>query len=292
MLSRVLIASDGSEATDHMMDCAKDLVRVGGRRATLVHVFHVRNVGGLSEQLKQAMLPRLEAQRKILEAAGLKVVKVETPVGIPFVEINRLALEQRADLIVVGSLGASLIGDVLLGSTAYSVIRTAEIPVLLIRIEVAEGATDGARCRALCTGLFRHILFPTDFSDTAERALACLEYIARETRSEVTLLHVQDQTKLERHLKHKLDEFNEIDTRRLEGVKARLEQDGATRVHVDIPYGHPSAVILDRAGANDFTLILMGSNGRGAVKELFLGGVANNVARYAPLPVLFVPAVR
>jgi len=291
MLSRVLIASDGSEATDHMMDCAKDLVRLGARQATLVHVFHVRNVGGLYEQLKQSMLPRLEAQRKILEEAGLQV-KVETPVGIPFVEINRLAVERRADLIVLGSLGASLIGDVLLGSTAYSVIRTAAIPVLLIRIEVAEGTTDGARCRALCAGLFRHILFPTDFSDTAERALACLEYIARETRPEVTLLHVQDQTKIERHLKHKLDEFNEIDTRRLEGVKARLEQEGATRVHVDIPYGRPNAVILDRAGANDFTLILMGSNGRGAVKELFLGGVANNVARYAPLPVLFVPAVR
>ena len=147
MLSRVLIASDGSEATDHMMDCAKDLVSVGARQATLVHVFHVRDVGGLHEQLRQVMLPRLEAQRKIPEAAGLQA-KVETPVGIPFVVINRLVLEQRADLI------------------------------------------------------------------------------------------------------------------------------------------------LDRAGANDFTLILMGSNGRGAVKELFLGGVANNVARHAPLPVLFIPGVR
>jgi len=291
MLSRVLIASDGSEATDHMMDCATDLVRVGARQATLVHVFHVRDVGGLSEQLRQAMLPQLEAQRKILEEAGLQV-KVETPVGIPFVEINRLAVERRADLIVVGSLGASLIGDVLLGSTAYSVIRTASIPVLLIRIEVAEGTTDGARCRALCAGLFRHILFPTDFSDTAERAQACLEYIVREGHSEVTLLHVQDQVKIERHLRHKLDEFNEIDGRRLERVKARLEQHGATAVHVDIPYGSPSALILDRARANDFTLILMGSHGRGLVKELFLGGVANNVARHAPLPVLFVPAVR
>ncbi len=291
MLSRVLIASDGSEASDHMMDCAKDLVRVGARQATLVHVFNVRHVGGLSEQLRESLRPRLEAQRKILEAADLQVT-IETPVGIPFVEINRLALERRVDLVIVGSLGASMIGDVLLGSTAYAVIRTASVPVLLIRIEVAEGPTDGARCRALCAGLFRHILFPTDFSDTAERAQACLEYIVREAHSEVTLLHVQDQVKIERHLRHRLEEFNEIDTRRLEGVKARLEQEGAARVQVDIPYGHPSAVILDRAGANDFTLIVMGSNGRGAVKELFLGSVANNIARHASLPVLFIPGVR
>jgi nucleotide-binding universal stress UspA family protein len=180
----------------------------------------------------------------------------------------------------------------LLGSTAYSVIRTAAIPVLLIRIEVAEGTTDGARCRALCTGLFRHILFPTDFSDTADRALASLEFIVRKTHSEVTLLHVQDQVKIERHLRHKLKEFNEIDTRRLDGIKARLEQGGATRVHIDIPYGSPTAVILDRARANDFTLIMMGSSGRAAIKEIFLGAVANNVARHASLPVLFVPGVR
>ncbi len=291
MLSRVLIASDGSEATDHMLDCAKDLVRVGVKQASLVHVFHVRDVGGLSEQLREAMLPRLEAQRKVLEGAGLRV-EVFTPLGIPSAEINRLAEEQRADLILLGSLGASLVGDALLGSTAYSVIRTASIPVLLIRIEVAEGATDGARCRALCAELFRHILFPTDFSDTAERAQACLETIVREVHSEVTLLHVQEQAKIERHLKHKLEEFNQIDTRRLEAVKARLEQDGATAVHVEIPYGSPGALILQQAQASDFTLILMGSNGRGVVKELLLGGVANNVARHAFLPVLFVPAVR
>lgn len=108
----------------------------------------------------------------------------------------------------------------------------------------------------------------------------------------MTLLHVQDQSKIERHLKHRLDEFNQIDADRLERMKYRLEQCGAAGVTTEIPYGSPTKVILERARSNAFSLIVMGSQGRGFIQEVFLGSVANNVARLAPLPVLFVPAVR
>lgn len=291
MLSSILLASDGSEASDRVIECAKEMARLGVRRVTLAHVFNVRDVGGLYERLKQSMLPRLEAQRRILEDAGLQVT-IETPLGLPFIEVERLAAERHASAIVVGSLGASLIGDVLLGSTAYSVLQTATRPVLVIRIEITDRGDAGRRCRALCGELCGYILFPTDFSDTADRAFSYLEHLVRETRAEVTLLHVQDKTKIERHLRHKLEEFNRIDAERLERLKLRLEQSRPRAVHVDIPYGSPTAVILERARSNTFSLILMGSQGRGFIQEVFVGSVAHNVARHAPLPVLFVPAVR
>lgn len=291
MLSSILLASDGSEASDRVIECAKELARLGVRRVTLAHVFNVRDVDGLYEQLKQSMLPRLEAQRRILENAGLQV-KIETPLGLPFVELERLAAEGHASAIVVGSLGASLVGDVLLGSTAYTVLQTVTRPVLLIRIEVTDGGDAGRRCRAVCGELCGHILFPTDFSDTGDRAFAYLEHLVRETQAEVTLLHVQDKTKIERHLRDKLEEFNRIDAERLERLKLRLEQSRPRAVHVAIPYGSPTAVILERARSNTFSLILMGSQGRGFIQEVFVGSVAHNVARHAPLPVLFVPAVR
>ncbi len=140
--------------------------------------------------------------------------------------------------------------------------------------------------------MFRHILFPTDFSDNAEHAFLHLEHIVRETGSRVTLLHVQDKTRIARHLEHRLEEFNRMDAERLEGMKLRLEQCGARAVEMEIPYGSPTQIILERARGNDFSLILMGSQGRGFIKEVFLGSVANHVARLAPLPVWFVPAVR
>lgn len=75
-------------------------------------------------------------------------------------------------------------------------------------------------------------------------------------------------------------------------MKLRLEECGAARVDTEIPYGSPTQVILERARSNAFSLIAMGSQGRGFISEVFMGSVANNVARHAPLPVLFVPAMR
>ena len=54
--------------------------------------------------------------------------------------------------------------------------------------------------------------------------------------------------------------------------------------------GHPALKIIERAKESGRTLILMGTQGKGFVEELFLGSVAHNVARRAPLAVLFVPA--
>jgi nucleotide-binding universal stress UspA family protein len=290
MLSNIIVASDGSEASDRMIECVRGLARVGSQRVTLVHVFNVRDVGGLYSSLQKFMLPKLEKQAGILRDAGFEV-DVQTPLGFPAHEINRIACERSASLVVVGSLGASLVGDVLLGSTAHSVLQNAQFPTLLVRLEMIQ-EDDGRRCRAACQDYFQHILFPTDFSDNAEHAFLYLEHIVRETKARVTLLHIQDESKIERHLKHRLDEFNQIDAERLEGMKLRLEQCGAAAVTAEIAYGSPTEIILDRARSNNFSLVVMGSQGRGFIQEVFMGSAANNVARLAPLPVLFVPAVR
>jgi nucleotide-binding universal stress UspA family protein len=234
------------------------------------------------------MLPKLARQRTSLQKAGFNV-GIETPLGIPFIEINELARVRSASLIVVRSLGKSLIGDLLRGSTGHSILQKAVVPVLLVRSEIAT-RNGGKRCLSVCADFFKHILFPTDFSDTAERAFLYLEHIVRETNSEVTLLHVQDRSKTERHLTHRLEEFNQAGTERLEGMKLRLEQCGAGSVPIEVPYGSPATIILERARSKAFSLILMGSQGRGFINEVFMGSVSNHIARCAPLPVLFVPA--
>lgn len=290
MLSHIIVTTDGSEASERMLECVKCLRRVGSREAVLVHVFDVRDVNGLYETLKKSMVPKLERQRQSLQEAGFKV-EIETPLGVVYYEVNKLAQQHGSSLVVVGSHGESLIKELLLGSTAHSILQNAALPVLLVRLEITE-ENGGKRCRAVCEDLFHHILFPTDFSDNAEHAFLYLEHIVRETGSHVTLLHVQDQARIGRHLKHRLEEFNQIDAERLEGMKLRLEQCGAASVGIEIPYGSPTKIILERARADRFSLIVMGSQGRGFIHEVFLGSVANNIARLAPLPVLFVPAVR
>ena len=53
--------------------------------------------------------------------------------GKPFVEINLLAQEENADLIIIATHGHSGIEHVLFGSTAEKVVRKAHCPVLTVR---------------------------------------------------------------------------------------------------------------------------------------------------------------
>jgi nucleotide-binding universal stress UspA family protein len=38
-------------------------------------------------------------------------------------------------------------------------------------------------------------------------------------------------------------------------------------------------------------MVVMGTQGRGHIGEMFLGSVSNKVVRYSPVPVLLVPLV-
>jgi nucleotide-binding universal stress UspA family protein len=290
MLTSILIATDASEASDHVIDCVKGLRRLGSRKAVLVHAINVRNVGGVYATLKQSATPRLQQQQEQLKAAGFEV-RSEISRGSPVRELNRLAREHHCSLVVAGSHGETLAPEVKLGSTAFAILQNVKSPILLIRLEI-DGEAGGRRCRVPCDDLFAHILHPTDFSEVAERAFRYLGNIVRKTKCVVTLLHVQDKGRIHPHLQHKLAEFNRNDHDRLDCRRAALLKRGASKANIEIPYGSPTGLILERARKGGCSLVLMGTQGRGFLEELFLGSVSHNVARQAPLPVLFVPAIR
>ncbi len=53
--------------------------------------------------------------------------------------------------------------------------------------------------------------------------------------------------------------------------------------------GHPLRVILEAVRRLNISLIVMGTQGRGFLVELFLGSVAHNVSRLVTCPVLLIP---
>jgi hypothetical protein len=60
MLSKILIATDASEASDRVLECVKELRRVGSQEALLVHAMNVQDVGGLYASLRRQIL-RIDA---------------------------------------------------------------------------------------------------------------------------------------------------------------------------------------------------------------------------------------
>lgn len=290
MFTTVLVATDLSPASDAVVSCLHGLKPLGSRKAILFHALGIRHLEVMQYELARLAEPRLQAQKAMLEQQGFETAILIKP-GSVSTEINQVAKEQQASLIAVGSHGATLAREVLLGSTTLELLHHATVPVLIIRLQITE-THQGYRCKVICNNFNRYVLYPTDFSDTAERAFMYVEQIVEKGAQRVTLLHVQDQTRIGDHLKDRLEEFNQIDRARLNRLKARLQEKGAAKVWLSIPFGSPIQEILREARQDNHTLIVMGSQGRGMISEIFLGSVSHQIARLAPVPVLLVPAPR
>lgn len=289
MFDTIVVATDLSEASDSVISCMHGLRDLGVSNVVLAHAVGVKYEEEMAHLLSQMAESKLASQRAAIEAQGFQVT-AEIGSGTPMVEVNRIAKEHGASLIVVGSLGATLAREVLLGGAALAILHRAEIPVLIVRLRVAEpGAAE--KCRVVCSDFTKHVLFATDFSDNAEKAFEQVKQLVANGAHSVTLLHVQDKARIDPHLTHRLEEFNRIDQERLERLRDELTRQGATDVAIRIPYGSPTQEIL-RLSAEEDTLIVMGSQGRGFISEVFLGSVTHNVARHALVPVLIVPPIR
>ena len=233
--------------------------------------------------------PRLVAQKQHLEKEGF-IAKVKIPTGLASFEINRIAEKENVSLIALGTHGMGLTAH-LLGGMASEIIHSATKPLLIIRLIVKEEG--GIPCsQPACLDLGQSLLYATDFSDTAHRAFTYVEKMVESGWKKITLVYVQDIVRIGKHLENRLEEFNRIDGERLEMLKAKLMEKGAKQVKVALPYGSPISEILKESQQDDYSLIVMGSQGSGFIKEVFLGSVSHNVVRLAALPVLLIPALR
>jgi len=70
-------------------------------------------------------------------------------------------------MIVIGSHGATLSREILLGSVATEVLHQSRHPVFVAQLKIDE-TKDQIHCEMLCADFHRHVLFATDFSDSSE----------------------------------------------------------------------------------------------------------------------------
>lgn len=290
MFERTVVASDLSGASDSLLSCLPGLRPLGVEQIFLVHALGIRHLEEMKHLITPMVEPRLEQQKQRLEQMGFAASIVIMP-GLASMEIARAAVVRKASLIVLGSHGATAAREILLGGVAMKLLHEVNTPVMLFRLdapdEEARRRSEWARDHVL-----KHVLHPTDFSDTAEHALSTLKGLAAAGAERVTLLHVQDQAHVSKHSREKTEEFNQIDRTRLERVQAELRACGVPDVCIEITCGSPKREIIRWSKSGDATLIVMGSQGRGFISEVFLGSVSHHVARQSPVPLLLVPAVR
>ncbi len=146
--------------------------------------------------------------------------------------------------------------------------------------------------------MFSKILFPTDFSECANKVLDYLEDFKKVGLEEVVLVRVINLNRIsgvtsgidiESWIKNEEKESE----KKLKELVGLLEKRGIKARYVTpIPAGDPVTEIVKIAEKEKVSLILMGSRGKGILKEILLGSVSEGVVRRATVPVLIVKSKR
>ncbi len=291
MFRKMLICMESGSDCQELATCISGLQDLGVRKCLVTRFLTYNEVVAASFTLAEEELRySVEELRRQLQEAGF-AAEAKTVPGRSYHQAYRLAEEHDCDLVIVECRYDTKIGEILAGGMASSLIHHQTLPTLLVRMEVVDVA--GVKCvRGNPCEFTGHALFPTDFSPNADHAFTYLEELASRGLKWVTLMHVQDSARIDPHLSGKLAEFNAIDRERLKNLEARLVDRGVTSVDILISHGNPSVEILVAVRDIKPSLTVMGSQGRGLVRDLFLGSVSHNMARLAPVPLLLIPMPR
>jgi nucleotide-binding universal stress UspA family protein len=149
MISKILVATDGSETALKASRYAVDLAKQLGASITILSVIDHRSLPSyyavppevitvqimetVEESLREASKKDVARVKKLCEKKGVSCRAVISS-GNPAEEIIKEAERSRSNLIVIGSHGKSVLAAVFLGSVTYGVAhKETRIPVLIVK---------------------------------------------------------------------------------------------------------------------------------------------------------------
>jgi nucleotide-binding universal stress UspA family protein len=141
-ITRILHPTDFSPSCERAFEYARLLGELTGAEIHLLHVIR------LPEELQpsEAMLREAyAAAQQRLAGWGDGAASREVRIGAPHAEVIKYAKDNKIDLVVMGTVGASGDGATPLGSTAEKVIQGLSIPVLTLKVPPAAKPA-GKRC--------------------------------------------------------------------------------------------------------------------------------------------------
>lgn len=285
MFEKILVPTDFSSYSQIIINSLNDFKKLKIKEVVLLYV--IKPVETFSDiEIEEAYWLGIKADAELMldkikleiESLGIKV-KTLIKTDHPYAGIISAAEEENAGLILIGSHGKSRDKKLHLGSVAENVLRYSKIPTLIMKIIDDEIKFP-----------FSKILFPTDFSYLADKALEAVKELAGGKIQEVVVVHIQN---IEVHKLHPniaaeiIEEAGALSKERLEEIQKELEKLGV-KVKTILREGVPFVEINNIAEEENAGCIVIGSHGSGKVKEMLLGSVSHRVARKAETSVLVI----
>jgi nucleotide-binding universal stress UspA family protein len=281
-ITSILIGTDLTEQSDSALIRALRLAKEHRAALYVVHVLTEPAADDLDGRKASAVAELEKRLGSLPESEGLEI-SIEAGTGKAWEALLERAASVRADLIVMGAHRRRGIMGVFRGTTVGLVLRNGRIPVLMAGFPAGE-----SYCR---------VVAGVDFSESSRRAV---EFAAQLTPgAEVALVHAyhvpykellggtgavgakgglgaQHTAQVEEKIHHEFNEF-----------VAAVEGGGSFPKRV-IREGRVHERIREEVAAADAQLLVLGTQGRGALARMMIGSVAEQLIADPPCDVLAV----
>jgi nucleotide-binding universal stress UspA family protein len=276
----ILVGTDLSDRSERACERA---IWLGRERAATVELLHVVEEG-LVVQLRER--ERALAEEYLRDwLVGLSPADrpgAKVAIGHPLAGILDEAHEQNADLIVLGEPGKTGLKELFIGTTAESVARHSDRPVLIVKRRPSDA--------------YRRVFVAIDFSEATSRALKAAYEIA--PTAEFLAVHAWQVPAVglatRQAAENNVHDENELLRQRV----ARQASDHLVALEASQPRppcikmieGNPFFVIRTAIGSFHPDLLAIGTHARSGIAVAMLGSLAREFLIDAPCDVLVARA--
>tara|TARA_A100000171_G_scaffold45234_1_gene48746 strand:- start:2124 stop:2972 length:849 start_codon:yes stop_codon:yes gene_type:complete len=275
-MKTILVPIDFSEQSKYALNFAAQLAKKGNLQVHAIniiegpqnHTFNTMGDGFANESedyffLKQLIDKTKENMNALLQSKAYSGIYVigSVEVGNPYQSISKAIADHEADLVVMGSKGASGIDEVLIGSNTEKVVRFAKCPVVTIKSEVN------------LTGI-KNIVLATNLEEDQTKLIQKLKEMQKITGAKLHLVKINTPNSF--HTQRQMEE---------EFAKY-IKEHGLGNIQTAI-YNESSEEdgILFYAEDVKADLIAIGTHGRTGLLHLLSGSIAEDLVNHSQIPV-------
>jgi len=269
-MKRILVPTDFSEQAEKALRVAAQIATKNKSEIYLEHSLDIPlhiNGGNKPGAMPEAMYFITLAEREfepLLEKPYLKEISVHQAIGHDeiYKDIQKAVEEKNIDLIVMGSHGSSGFREMFIGSNAEKVVRTSNIPVLVIKNDRPNFEVN-------------NFVFATDFSEECRKPFDQAQKFATSLGAKLHLLYVNTPSdfKTSGEAKEMMQGF----------VKGMGVENYTMNVHNE---NSVEKGILQFAREIDAELIGMSTHGRKGIAHFFNGSISEDLVNHANMPVI------
>jgi len=273
-MKKILVPTDFSQHADYALRTAAQIAQKNDGEIILLHMLElpseiVDKVSGQSGSVPEVMFFIQKTKERFEEVKSQDFLK-----GIPVTEavqferafegVIKASKVHNIDLVVMGSHGTSGVRGFFVGSNTEKVVRSSDIPVLVVK-------------RELNIGKINTIVFASDFSEEAKKPFEEAVLFAKSFGAKINLLLVNTVGRFlsteesDRKTSLFLESFNLSD----------LDYS----VHVYNDYSVEKGV-LNFANKTNPDLIGVGTHGRKGISHYLNGSIGEDIVNNAIRPVI------